>query len=172
MSKNTYIPSCKTFLTLRLVCLTYDFNNDSEENIMTYLERTYAGVLAVTIACFGWYFTDTLISVDFATAQIADFTGRIWTMFGIYIVLVIITAIATHFADIGAEDEFDERDNTIDMISERLCSYFQAAALLGVLVLTMYEFSTFLIVHVVLAAIVITTILGLGARLYLYRRGL
>lgn len=138
---------------------------------MTYLERTYIGVLAVTIVCFGWYFTDTMVSVDFAIAQIGDFTGRIWTMFGIYIVLVIVTAIATHFADTGAGDEFDERDNTIDMISERLCSYFQAAALFGILILTMYEFSTFLIVHVVLAAIVLTTILGLGTRLYLYRRG-
>lgn len=138
---------------------------------MTYLERAYAGILIVTIACFGWYFADTLTSTDFATAQITDFTSRIWIMFGIYIVLVIITAVVTHFADTGAEDEFDERDNTIDMISERLCSYFQAAALFGVLVLTMYEFSFFLIAHVVLAAIVLTTMLGLGARLYLYRRG-
>ncbi len=171
MSKNTYIRSCKIFLTYGLIYLTFCIDKDSEEKSMTYLERTYAGVLAITIACFGWYFIDTLTSVDFASAQMTEFTGRIWTMFGIYIVLVIITAIATHFADAGAEDEFDERDNTIDMISERLCSYFQAAALFGVLILTMYEFSAFLIVHVVLAAIVLTTILGLGTRLYLYRRG-
>ncbi len=138
---------------------------------MSYMERTYYGVLVVTIACFGWYFVDVFTGVDIATADIGEFTSRIWIMFGIYIVLVIVTAVATHFADSGADDEFDERDSQIDMYAERICSYFQAGALLGILALVMYQFSSFVIAHVVLGAIVLTTVLGLGVRLYLYRRG-
>lgn len=138
---------------------------------MSYLEKTYYGVLAVTIACFGWYFIDVFASVDLASAHIGDFTSRIWIMFGIYVVLVIVIAIATHVVDAGAEDEFDERDSQIDMYAERICSYFQAVALFGTLILVMYQFNAFVVAHVVLAAIVFTTLLGLAVRLYLYRRG-
>ena len=139
---------------------------------MTFLERTYYGVLVVTIACFGWYFLDTFTSVDIATAAISDHTSSIWIMFGIYIALTIAVAIITWFIDREAEDEFDERDNKIDMFAERVCSYFQAFALLGILFLVMYEFSAFLVTHIVLATVVMTNVIGLSVRLYLYHRGI
>ncbi len=139
---------------------------------MTFLERIYCGILAVTIVCFGWYFLDTFIHVDINAAAISDHVTRIWIMFGIYIGLTIAVTLATWFIDSEVEDEFDERDNKIDMFAERVCSYFQAMALLGILVLVMYEFSAFIIAHVVLATIVLTSILGLAVRLYLYRRGI
>ncbi len=155
------------------VCGTAKPSHDSKKNEtkMSYLERTYYGVLAVTVACFGWYFIDVFASTDLATADIREFTSRIWIMFGIYVVLVIVMAIATHVFDADAEDEFDERDSQIDMYAERICSYFQATALFGILILVMYQFNAFVVAHVMLAAIVFTTILGLAVRLYLYRRG-
>ena len=139
---------------------------------MTFLERVYFGILVITVAFFGMYFFITFGSVDIATAKISDHTSTIWIMFGIYIVLTIVVAISSWFVDREADDEFDERDNKIDMFAERVCSYFQAGALLLTLVLVMYEFSAFIVAHVVLAAIVLTNIIGLATRLYLYRRGI
>lgn len=139
---------------------------------MTFLERVYFGILVVTIAFFGFYFLIIFGSVDLATAEISDHIKTIWIMFGTYIVLTIVVAISSWFVDREADDEFDERDNKIDMFAERICSYFQAGALLAVLVLVMYEFSAFIVAHVVLAAIVLTNVIGLSTRLYLYRRGI
>ena len=139
---------------------------------MTFLERVYFGILVVTIAFFGFYFWVTFNIYDITSAEISDHVTSIWVNLGIYVVLTIIVAVSSWFVDREAEDEFDERDNKIDMFAERVCSYFQASALLLTLVLVMYEFSAFIIAHVVLAAIVLTNIIGLATRLYLYRRGI
>lgn len=138
---------------------------------MTYIEKTYLGTLVATILFYSWYFYDTLANTPADQMAIAAFGPRMWTMIGAYIVLMIIVAVVTGILSKGKTEEYDERDSIIDMKAERICSYVQAVFLFGILVLVMFGFGAFAIAHAVLGAMVITTVIGMIIRLYLYRRG-
>lgn len=138
---------------------------------MTYLERTFTGMLVVTIAVFGWYFLDIALNMPIDQTSVSDFAPRMWLMMGLYIVLVIIIAVANCVWQKEPVEDMDERDRIIDMRAEWLASHTQSWAIFGVLALVLFDFSVFIIAHALLATIVISTIVSIARRLHLYRRG-
>lgn len=137
---------------------------------MTALERTHFLALIVTVVVYGWYFVTALTNLPTDMNATDEFGPRLWTMMGVYVVLIIVIAILGNINQKEPE-EYDERDNFIDMKAERIGSYIQATAIFLALVLVMFEFSTFVVAHTLLAAMVLSTIIVVSIRLYLYRRG-
>jgi len=142
---------------------------------MGFKEKLYIAILAVTLLIFGWYFTDAFSAADQGYTTVADFGPKLWIMLAIYIAVVIavtiITSIITKIKEGEIDQDFDERDTMIDLKAERITSYTQAFMLFGVLVLVMMEYNTFILAHAILGMMVLTTFIGFGVRLYLYRRG-
>lgn len=138
---------------------------------MTHLERTYWAMLVITIVVYGWYFTSVLTNLPADMDATNLFSFKLWAMMGGYVVLAIIVAVLANITQKEPMEEFDERDNIIDMKAERIASYVQAVAVFGTLVMVMFDFSRFVLAHALLATMVISTLIGISARLYLYRRG-
>ncbi|WP_262693784.1 hypothetical protein [Kordiimonas aquimaris] len=138
---------------------------------MTYLERTYLAALIVTIAVYAWYFTSVFTNLPTDMNSTNEFGTKLWTMMGAYVVLVIIISILANILQKEPAEEFDERDDIIDMKAERIASYVQAVAVFGILVLVMFDFSKFILAHALLATMVLSTIISVSVRLYLYKRG-
>lgn len=138
---------------------------------MTHLERTYLAALFVTIAVYAWYFTSVFTNLPSDMNSTGEFEFKLWTMMGAYVVLLIIVAILASLIHKDSVEEYDERDNIIDMKAERIASYVQAMAVFGTLVLVMFDFSTFVIAHALLATMILSTVISVSVRLYLYRRG-
>ena len=133
-------------------------------------ERISAGVIAITILVFGWYFLDIMAMTADARPTVAEFGPTLWLMMGFYVVLVIIVTILAAVMSKKDKEMYDERDDLIDLRSERVASYVQGGLLFGLLILVMFEYSLFIIAHAILGIMVIYTLIGFGMRLYYYRR--
>lgn len=138
---------------------------------MTYLERTLFASLIVTIIVYAWYFISVFNNLPTDMNSTSEFGPKLWTMMGAYVVLVIVIAILANIMQKEPAEEFDERDNIIDMKAERVASYTQAVGVFSILILVMFNFSTFVIAHALLATMILSTIISVSVRLYLYRRG-
>jgi len=137
---------------------------------MGFNEKIYAGIIATTILVFGWYLFDIAAMAADGQPSVADFGPRLWLMMGLYIVLLVAVTIVAAVTGKNDKETYDERDNMIDLKSERIASYTQGLLLFGLLVLVMFEYSLFIIAHAILGIMVVSTLIGFGMRLYYYRR--
>lgn len=141
---------------------------------MSFNEKMVLGVLGATIVVFGWYFMNAFAMMQAGATSVREFGPTMWVMIGVYVAALIATTVISAIMSRNEGDEMgevDERDEMIEARSERIGSYVQATGLFGILVLVMFEYSTFIIAHAILALMALSTIISFSMRLYLYRKG-
>ncbi|WP_417449909.1 hypothetical protein [Kordiimonas sp.] len=141
---------------------------------MSFNEKMVLGVLGATIVVFGWYFMNAFAMMQAGATSVGEFGPAMWVMIGVYVAALIATTVISAIMSRNEGEEMgevDERDEIIEARSERVGSYVQATGLFGILVLVMFEYSTFTIAHAILALMALSTIISFSIRLYLYRKG-
>ncbi len=141
---------------------------------MGFTEKSYIGVIITTLAVAGWYMAEAFAAASAGQTSIAEFGPTMWTVMGVYVVLIIAVMIVTAILSKGEGEEmgeFDERDQLIDMRAERTGSYAQSVGLFGLLVMLTMEVSAFALANTIMGIMAFATILTFALRLYYYRRG-
>ncbi len=141
---------------------------------MGFNEKSTIGILGSTIIVFSWYFYTSLSAAAAGLNTVPEFGPRMWWTLGGYVVLLIAVMIGsavTSADDLEEMTEFDERDKHIEQKAELIGSGVLNAGMVGLLVVVMMEYNTFIVAHSILALIVLYTLISFGLRLYFYRRG-
>jgi len=134
-------------------------------------EKLYWSIIILTIIVAAWYADAAIAFAANSTTAIEDFSAYLWWAMGIYVVAIIVGTILVAIFDKDKNKEtYDERDNIIDMRSERIASYAQGFGLFGILVMVMMDYSAFALANSILGVMVFSTLVGFGLRLFHYRR--
>lgn len=142
---------------------------------MTFMERLWATLLALTIIFSLWYGV-TVYSDWSAPGWDADaFPSYLWWMVGFYVALTIAGAV---FAAVygyktdGADfDVTDDRDDLIDLKGERVASYGQGMGLALLLLGLWQGWPLALMAHSIVGIMFGSTLMGMAVKLWLYRKG-
>jgi len=148
---------------------------------MPFEEKMTWANLVVGVVVPVWYFVTMAGRLGDTSAADIAYQKPMLIVFGLYIGLSIIGAIAVSIASaISAEvsgrgtddiDRKDERDKDIGRRGDVVGFYVASAGAVGVLALTMLEYDYFWIANALYLSFVVATFVASVVKLVLYRRG-
>lgn len=140
---------------------------------MSFEEKSTVAMLIAFVLVYGWYFLGMYSFTQAMPVADIDYEGRMLTMVGVLIGLIIVGHIviaAVNPAD--ADETSDERDRLIGWRADARSSWVLVIGVLAAMGLVMMGAEGFWIAHLLLAALVLTEIASGVMKLIDYRRGL
>ncbi len=141
----------------------------------SYAEKSAWVMLATLLAAFGWYFYSHGGALMAGSLTFGDMLGA---MIGLVVLIVVVEVTfhvmlgieAAHDSRLSELTETDERDDLIDVKSERFASYILSSGAIGGIFSAAF-LSPVLTAHVLLLTLVTAEVVKLVSQLAYYRRG-
>jgi hypothetical protein len=139
---------------------------------MTYREISAAVMTLVMLLVYGWYSVDLVATWRVVPVEEIAYEGRLFTMVGILVALLVIAHIVLAIANPKtASEEGDERDRLIELKGEARSGLIVGMSAIAAMLLAVGQFDTFYIAHMLLAGLVLSEIFKGVLVLISYRLG-
>lgn len=136
---------------------------------MTFREKIAAVSLVAIVVVYGGYFLN-VARLSWDTPPPAIDGALIRAVISLVVLLIIFRAVVAFFHDGKAEEE-DERDRMYELIGERNGATVLGLGVIGAIVMLLLQLPPFQVIHVLLAAGVLSEVVKIVTQLVLYRRG-
>jgi hypothetical protein len=134
---------------------------------LSFQEKSLWLVFVSLIGVFGFYFATVL------PAQAPDVMPHQIVLFGMAVVMLVITQIVGHIAIaiVDRRATTDERDRLIGLTGTRNAAYVLATGVFVSLCVALITDGNFMFTHVLLGFWVLAQLVETGSQLFLHRRG-
>lgn len=133
----------------------------------SFQEKSLWLMLTSLVTVSGFYFASAV------PAEGANVGPRQMSLFIVAVVALVLVQVVGHAAIAIADrhTESDERDALIDLKGTRNASYTLATGVFASMCAALITDGNFVFMHVLLAFWVLAEIVGIGSKLFMYRRG-
>lgn len=139
---------------------------------MSFQEKSAWAMFAIMLTVYGWYFVVLFDRLSDQELREIAYRGMLLVTVLALVFLAIISHIVLAVANPKDAERADVRDREINRLGEYLGGYVLGAAAFVALAMAVLETDHFWIANVILAGMVLSELVSLGARLVLYRRGI
>lgn len=140
--------------------------------MMSFQEKSTWVMFAIVLMVYGWYFA--VVSNRISDQNVAEIAYRgvmVATVLAL-VVLAILSHIVIAVANPKDAETADVRDREINRFGEYVGGYVLGVGAFFALAMAILEIEHFWIANVILAGLVLSELVSLGTKLFLYRRGI